>query len=94
MSVNDISPAHAPSFSAVRKRCFSAEDAGYRKVLQSRQVQMIAIGGAIESGLFILEIARITMDYPVGTYSIVTLPIYTAALVVGWYMVRGRVRAI
>ena len=55
---------------------------------------MIAIGGAIESGLFILEIARITMDYPVGTYSIVTLPIYTAALVVGWYMVRGRVRAI
>ena len=43
---------------------------------------------------FGLVLVLIAMDYPVGTYSIASLPIYAAVLVVGWYMVRGRVRGI
>ena len=45
-------------------------------------------------GFFGLVLVLIAFDYPVGTYSIASLPFYATALVVGWYMVRGRVRAI
>ena len=31
---------------------FSTEESGYRKTLKPRQIQMIAIGGAIGTGLF------------------------------------------
>ncbi|WP_221624069.1 hypothetical protein [Burkholderia sp. Bp8998] len=36
----------------------------------------------------------IGFDYPVGTFTIVSVPLYGAALVVGWYLVRKRVQAI
>jgi len=34
-------------------RTLHAEDAGYHKALKPRQLQMIAIGGAIGTGLFL-----------------------------------------
>ena len=38
---------------------FAAEDAGYHKLLRPRQLQMIAIGGAIGTGLFLGSGARL-----------------------------------
>lgn len=45
--VTDSGHAHAPD------QVLHAEDAGYQKGLKSRQIQMIAIGGAIGTGLFL-----------------------------------------
>lgn len=102
-----------------------SEDEGYKKTLRLRQVQMIAIGGAIGSGLFMGagarlaaagpslvlvytmcgffawlivramgELVPIGLDYPVGTFTIASVPFYGAVLAVGWYLVRDRVKAI
>lgn len=43
----------APTHEPQKKRALQAEDAGYNKSLKPRQIQMIAIGGAIGTGLFL-----------------------------------------
>jgi len=43
---------------------FSSEDAGYHKTLGSRQIQMIAIGGAIGTGLFLGAGGRLATSGP------------------------------
>lgn len=43
---------------------------------------------------FVLVFLLIAFDYPVGTYSAASMPVYAAVLVGGWYMVRRRVHAI
>ena len=49
-------PYHQPSPQQTEthlKELFSEEEAGYHKGLKPRQIQMIAIGGAIGTGLFL-----------------------------------------
>lgn len=43
---------------------FSSEDAGYHKTLKPRQIQMIAIGGAIGTGLFMGAGGRLALSGP------------------------------
>jgi L-asparagine permease len=43
---------------------FSSEDAGYHKTLRPRQIQMIAIGGAIGTGLFMGAGGRLASSGP------------------------------
>lgn len=43
---------------------------------------------------FGLVLVLIACNYPLGTYTMAAVPFYAAALVIGWYMVRDRVRAI
>ncbi|MDD7833884.1 amino acid permease [Paenarthrobacter sp. AB444] len=43
---------------------FASEDSGYRKVLKPRQIQMIAMGGAIGTGLFMGAGARLHNSGP------------------------------
>ena len=43
---------------------FSSEDAGYHKTLRPRQIQMIAIGGAIGTGLFMGAGGRLATSGP------------------------------
>ncbi|RQR85264.1 amino acid permease [Burkholderia sp. Bp9012] len=43
---------------------------------------------------FAFILVLIGFDYPVGTFTIASVPFYGAALVVGWYLVRKRVKAI
>jgi L-asparagine permease len=43
---------------------------------------------------FVLVFLLIAFDYPVGTYSAASVPLFAVVLVAGWYMVRGRVYGI
>ncbi len=43
---------HAAEQHAAKRRWLNAHEEGYHKAMGNRQVQMIAIGGAIGTGLF------------------------------------------
>ncbi|MBU6518268.1 L-asparagine permease [Pantoea sp. B270] len=49
---------------AARRRWLNSHDTGYQKAMGNRQVQMIAIGGAIGTGLFLGAGARLQMAGP------------------------------
>ncbi len=49
---------------AEKRRWLNAHDDGYHKAMNNRQVQMIAIGGAIGTGLFFGAGARLQMAGP------------------------------
>lgn len=83
MSVNDLNPTRVPSPGATRKRDFSTEDAGYQKVLKPRQVQMIAIGGAIGSGLFMGAGARLAEAGPSLVF------VYAICGFFAWFIIRA-----
>lgn len=42
---------------AAKRRWLNSHDAGYQKAMGNRHVQMIAIGGAIGTGLFWAQVA-------------------------------------
>ncbi len=46
---------HAAEQHAAKRRWLNAHEEGYHKAMGNRQVQMIAIGGAIGTGLFLGE---------------------------------------
>jgi len=53
-----------PPDQAIAPAALHPEDAGYRKALRPRQLQMIAIGGAIGTGLFLGTADRLRMAGP------------------------------
>ncbi|OWJ98237.1 L-asparagine permease [Pseudomonas sp. A46] len=65
MSINERASAGLSSVSpAPKKGTLGVEDVGYQKTLRSRQIQMIALGGAIGNGLFMGAGARLAEAGP------------------------------
>jgi L-asparagine permease len=59
MTQQDITTAAGPTTDADKKSWLESHEAGYHQSLGNRQVQMIAIGGAIGTGLFLGAGARL-----------------------------------
>lgn len=59
-----LAKLQATKHHAARRRWLNAHDEGYHKAMSNRQVQMIAIGGAIGTGLFLGAGARLQMAGP------------------------------
>ena len=57
-------PPSTPDPAADKSAAFAREDAGYHHDLSNRQMQMIAIGGAIGTGLFMGAGARLASAGP------------------------------
>ena len=62
--VNDSTPRSGDAAEPINTSTVQLEDSGYHKGLSSRQVQMIAIGGAIGTGLFLGAGGRLAQAGP------------------------------
>ncbi|NIE77161.1 amino acid permease [Pantoea sp. Ap-967] len=67
----------------IDSHAFAAEDAGYKKTLKPRQIQMIAIGGAIGSGLFMGAGARLAEAGPSLAF------VYAVCGIFAWFIIRA-----
>jgi L-asparagine permease len=64
MTTTEISAGGDPGAAADHRSWLESHEAGYEKSLKPRQVQMIAIGGAIGTGLFLGAGARLQLAGP------------------------------
>lgn len=81
MSQTDAAPTPAPAEG--HDAAHDAEQAGYKKSLNRRQVQMIAIGGAIGTGLFLGSASRLHSTGPALVLS------YAFVGVIAYFLMRA-----
>ncbi|RAI72521.1 L-asparagine permease [Pseudomonas fluorescens] len=83
MSVKGNEPALASSANSGKKKYVGAEDVGYKKTLRARQIQMIAIGGAVGSGLFLGAGARLSEAGPSLVFAFAVCGVFA------WFIIRA-----
>jgi L-asparagine permease len=82
MSVKENEPAFV-SLANSGKKYVGAEDVGYKKTLRARQIQMIAIGGAVGSGLFLGAGARLSEAGPSLVF------VFAVCGIFAWFIIRA-----
>lgn len=83
MSSIENESACASSSNAAGVKYVGAEDAGYKKTLRARQIQMIAIGGAVGSGLFLGAGARLSEAGPSLVFAFAVCGVFA------WFIIRA-----
>jgi L-asparagine permease len=83
MSSIENEPGRASSSNTVGVKYVGAEDAGYKKTLRARQIQMIAIGGAVGSGLFLGAGARLSEAGPSLVFAFAVCGVFA------WFIIRA-----
>ncbi len=68
---------------AAKRHWLNSHEAGYHKAMGNRQVQMIAIGGAIGTGLFLGAGARLQMAGPA------LAPVYLVCGIFSFFILRA-----
>ena len=78
---------------AAKRHWLNSHEAGYHKAMGNRQVQMIAIGGAIGTGLFLGAGARLQMAGPALALAHLVCGIFSSlffARSANWFLHRPR----
>ncbi|GAB7531248.1 amino acid permease [Pseudomonas sp. 3A(2025)] len=83
MSISEREPVQADLACAKKEKYVGVEDAGYKKTLRARQIQMIAIGGAVGSGLFLGAGARLSEAGPSLVFSFAVCGVFA------WFIIRA-----
>ncbi|MFG0547094.1 amino acid permease [Pseudomonas sp. YQ_6] len=83
MSFKEVVSAGSVTESTGRAKYVGAEDVGYKKTLRARQIQMIAIGGAVGSGLFLGAGARLSEAGPSLVFAFAVCGVFA------WFIIRA-----
>jgi L-asparagine permease len=84
MSTLDNSPRPVASGELDKQSWLESHEAGYHKTLGNRQVQMIAIGGAIGTGLFLGAGARLQIAGPSLAIVYLVCGVFSFLILANW----------